>query len=84
MFTQYEPFGLFNLGFAAFADVGRAWFRDVDVDKNGWKADVGFGLRLLPSKSDKGQVVHLDVAFPVNDRNNGRSMLVSVEMKKTL
>ncbi|NQV65900.1 MAG: BamA/TamA family outer membrane protein [SAR86 cluster bacterium] len=84
VFTQYEPFGLFNLGFAAFADVGRAWFRDVDVDKDGWKADVGVGLRLLPSKSDKGQVIHLDVAFPVNDRNSGRSMLVSVEMKRTL
>lgn len=84
VFTQYEPFGLFNLGFAAFADVGRAWFRDVDVDKYGWKADVGVGLRLLPSKSDKGQVIHLDVAFPVNDRNSGRSMLVSVEMKRTL
>ena len=84
VFTQYEPFGLFNLGFAAFADVGRAWFRDVDVGKDGWKADVGVGLRLLPSKSDKGQVIHLDVAFPVNDRNSGRSMLVSVEMKRTL
>ena len=84
LFTRYEPFGLFNVGFAAFVDVGRAVFRGVDSPRDGWKADVGVGLRLLPSKADKDQVIHLDVAFPVNDSNSGRSMLISAEVKKTL
>lgn len=84
VFTGYEYFGLFNVGFAAFADVGRAWFRDRSRPNDGWRADVGVGLRLMPSKSDRGQVIHLNVAFPVNDRDTGRSMLVSVEMKKAL
>lgn len=83
-YTKYEPFGLFNVGFAAFADVGRALFRGVDGPNDGWKADVGVGLRLIPSKADKEQVIHLDIAFPVNDSNSGRSMLISAEVKKTL
>ena len=75
---------MFNVGFAAFVDVGRAVFRGFDSPRDGWKADVGVGLRLLPSKADKDQVIHLDVAFPVNDSNSGRSMLISAEVKKTL
>ena len=84
VFTQYEPFDLFYIGYAAFVDVGRAWFRGQKSANDNWQTDVGLGLRLLPSKSDRGQVVHLDLAFTLKSRNGDRRMLLSVEMKKTL
>jgi hypothetical protein len=48
------------------ADVGRAWGGDnVDTANPGWLADVGFGLRIISSRSAFGSVLHLDLAFPL-------------------
>ncbi|MCB1645067.1 MAG: hypothetical protein KDI36_06420 [Pseudomonadales bacterium] len=85
LFTDWEPFGLFNVGFAAFADVGRTWNRqNLPVAEEDWKFDVGFGLRLIPSKADKGQVIHIDVAFPVGDSAVGSSPQFIAELKQSL
>lgn len=65
-YTDYHPFRLFRLGFAAFLDVGRAWYDDRDNGENGGTlADVGIGLRLNSSRANKDRVIHVDLAVPL-------------------
>ncbi|MFZ5844171.1 MAG: hypothetical protein ACOY3E_14885 [Pseudomonadota bacterium] len=67
-----EVLSLFDVGAAVFADVGRAWFDGRDNGYNGgWLRDVGFGLRLTPTRTGnerpgKQTVLHLDLAAPLN------------------
>jgi hypothetical protein len=64
-------FGLVNLGWLVFADVGRAWSPD-DVFRNRTRSliDVGLGLRLAPTKSERGKMIHLDFAVPLKDKDD--------------
>ncbi len=67
VYTDWYPFRLFRVGGAIFFDVGRAWGGDIVNTANpGWLSDVGFGLRLLSARSAFGNVLHADVAFPLN------------------
>jgi hypothetical protein len=77
-FTGLELFHLVHLGGAVFFDAGHAWFvsshgnpgaRSRAAEETVLK-DVGLGLRLGSSRSSRGAVVHLDVAFPL-DRIRG-------------
>lgn len=64
-YTDWHLFRLVQVGFAAFIDVGRAWFESEDNGSNGGVlADAGFGIRLNSSRAEKGRVVHIDFAFP--------------------
>ena len=66
-YTDWYLWRLFRFGGAAFADLGRAWGGDnVNKAQPGWLADVGFGLRIISSRSAFGSVLHLDLAFPLN------------------
>ena len=67
VYTDWYPFRLFRVGGAVFFDHGRAWGGDFQNAANpGWLSDVGFGLRLLSARSAFGNVLHADVAFPLN------------------
>ena len=67
MYTDWYPFRLFRVGGAVFYDVGRAWGGPFQNPVNpGWLNDVGFGLRILSDRSAFGNVLHVDVAFPLN------------------
>ena len=66
-YTDWYPLRLFRVGGAMFYDVGRAWKGENQNTVNGgWLNDVGFGLRLLSARTSKGNVLHADVAFPLN------------------
>jgi outer membrane protein assembly factor BamA len=66
-FTDWYPFRLARVGGAVFADVGRTWGDNpVQGTSLGWLRDVGFGLRLGPTRGGAGDVVHLDIAFPLD------------------
>jgi hypothetical protein len=66
-YTDWYLWRLFRFGAAAFADVGRAWGGDnTNIANPGWLADAGFGLRIISSRAAFGNVVHLDLAFPLN------------------
>ena len=66
----YSPLYLFRLvrvGGAVFYDMGRAWGEDyVKALDPGILRDVGFGLRLTITRSGLGNVLHLDLAFPLD------------------
>lgn len=84
IFTDYELWHLAHVGFAAFADVGEAYFRDGSQQDRGILKDVGFGLRLVLSKSTKGSVIHFDVAFPLDERDLVDSYQITASLKKTI
>lgn len=65
-FTDWFPFRLVRVGGAVFADVGRTWgSTPLATEPQGLLTDVGFGLRLGNARSGLGNVLHIDVAFPL-------------------
>jgi hypothetical protein len=70
VFTDWFPFRLARVGGAVFADVGRTWGTGVIGNSDpGLLKDVGFGLRLGNSRTGLGNVLHIDLAFPLNNIN---------------
>ena len=67
-FTDMYLFQLARVGYAIFADVGRAWASDAPGgDEFGVLADVGVGLRLESTRTRRDRILHLDLAFPLVD-----------------
>jgi hypothetical protein len=70
-YSRREIFHLINVGAAVFVDAGRAWFAGDQPSPEGrpegrpYLVDAGAGLRLGSSRSFRGGVVHLDLAFPL-------------------
>ena len=70
-FTDYHFLNLIRMGWVAFMDAGRAWDPDVpDPLADDYLANLGLGLRLASSKSDVGRFLHLDLAFPLTNRDD--------------
>ncbi len=83
-FTDWFPFRLARVGAAVFADVGRTWGEaPLASEPLGWLSDVGFGLRLGNARSGLGNVLHIDLAFPIGASSDISSMQVLLEAKKT-
>src|ERR1700704_2679209 len=71
VYTDWYPFRLFRVGGAVFYDLGRAWGGPGESPSSAhWASDVGFGLRILSARSAFGNVVHIDLAFPLNHDPN--------------
>lgn len=83
-YTDWYPFRLIRVGGAVFFDVGRAWggaFQN--LANSGWLSDFGFGLRLVSDRSAFGNVIHLDVAFPISPDANIKKVQFLVKTKTT-
>ncbi|MCR9261832.1 MAG: hypothetical protein NXH95_19115 [Pseudomonadaceae bacterium] len=74
-YSSAYPFGLFRVGYAAFFDVGRAWFEDEppawvpprEGDHFDVLSNVGVGLRLESVRTRRDRLVHIDFAKPLVD-----------------
>ncbi|HKN10119.1 MAG TPA: BamA/TamA family outer membrane protein [Pseudomonadota bacterium] len=67
VFTDWYPYRLVRVGAAAFADVGRTWGSGVvGSSYPGLLSDVGLGLRVGNTRSGLGNVLHVDLAFPLS------------------
>ena len=67
-----------------FADVGRTWGEaPLASEPQGWLTDVGFGLRLGNARSGLGNVLHMDLAFPLGASSDISSVQVLLEAHKT-
>ena len=65
--TDLYLWQLFRVGGAAFVDVGRAWGGNGGNAANpGWLTNVGGGLRFVSTRSAFSNVIHLDLAFPID------------------
>lgn len=66
-YTDWYPFHLFRVGGAVFFDYGRAWGgANQNQIENGWLADAGIGLRLSVDRASFANVLHADIALPIN------------------
>lgn len=65
-YTDWYPLRLFRVGWAVYYDVGRAWGGALPNNTPGWLSNVGFGLRILSARASFGNVLHIDLAFPVH------------------
>lgn len=85
IYTKYYLFRIFHVGGAVFADAGRTWGRgpvSTQVDSNlGTLKDVGLGLRFGSSRSAFGNVIHVDLAFPLDGDQTIDNMQFIVETK---
>jgi hemolysin activation/secretion protein len=82
IYTNWYPFRLFHVGAAAFFDMGRTWGTDVTGEQSlGLLRDVGIGLRLGSSRSSFGNVLHVDLAFPLDGGDDIDSVQLVVQTK---
>jgi hypothetical protein len=83
-FSNWYPFRLFNVGAAVFYDMGGAWGPNPGgTPPQGVLKDVGFGLRLGNSRSALGNVLHVDVAFPLDGDKSISSLQFLIETQRS-
>jgi len=89
-FTDWYPFRLFNVGGAVFYDMGATLGESqVPIVPPPATAqakvlkDVGFGLRLGNSRSALGNVIHIDLAFPLNGDPSISKVQLNIEAKRS-
>ncbi len=68
VFLIDEVLSVFGVGFAAFLDYGGAWYGDEPARKGG---NVGFGLRLGPTRATGTNLGRFDVAYKFGDGVTG-------------
>jgi hypothetical protein len=67
MYTQWFPFRLVQVGGAVFFDAGRTWgYSPIPTPELGLLKDIGAGLRLGNARSSFGNVIHIDLAVPLD------------------
>jgi hypothetical protein len=82
VFTNWYPWKLVRVGYAAFFDSGRTWGRDPrGTESLGTLHDIGVGLRLSSPRASSGTVVHIDLAFPLNRTGSIDSVQLNIETK---
>lgn len=82
-FTDWYPFRLFRLGAAAFFDVGRTWGHvDPAEPGSGLLRDIGIGLRIGNTRSGLGNMIHVDLAFPLDGDSSIDSVQLLIETKQ--
>jgi hypothetical protein len=83
-FTDFYPWRLFRVGWAVFADAGRVRGRDLRAQPPlGTLYDIGAGLRLASPRASGRNVVHIDLAFPLNGDSSIDSVQFVVETKSS-
>ena len=82
MYTDLFLFRLFRVGGAGFFDVGRAWGGPTaDPTNDRWLANAGIGLRIFNVRASFGNVLHVDLAFPLNGDPDVRKVQLLVKVR---
>jgi len=83
-YTDWYPFRLFPVGAAVFFDAGKSWGGNpLGVSNDGLLRDIGFGLRLGNPRSGHGNVLHMDIAYPLDGPADLKSVQFVVEAKQS-
>lgn len=75
---DWYPLGIAKFGGVIFADAGTAWSKN---EPPKLLANAGIGLRIIPTRSSSNKSVHLDLAFPLMDRENVDSFQFIIRTK---
>jgi hypothetical protein len=83
-YTDWYPFRLLRVGGAVFYDVGRAWGGvNQNAVNGGWLSDVGIGLRLSLDRTAFANVLHADIAVPLDRAAGIKSVQYLVKTQLT-
>jgi hypothetical protein len=84
-FTNYSLWKIADIGGAVFFDVGRSWGESAfgPTENLGWLKDVGIGLRLGNSRSALGNVLHIDLAFPLDGPSSLDNVQLLIQTKRS-
>ncbi|MEO8383762.1 MAG: hypothetical protein ABI583_00860 [Betaproteobacteria bacterium] len=83
-YTDWYPFRLVRVGGAVFFDYGRAWGGpNQNLSNPGWLADAGVGLRLALDRAAFSNVLHADIAVPLNRTKDIKSTQFVVRTEVT-
>jgi len=81
-YTDLYVLRLFRIGGAVFFDTGRAWGGNNANSVNpGWLSNAGFGLRIVSVRSAFSNVLHVDLAFPLNPTADVKKVQFLVKTK---
>jgi hypothetical protein len=84
VYTDWYPIRLFRVGGAVFYDLGKAGGGpNSNTEHTGWLSDVGVGLRILNARTAFGNVLHIDLAFPLTYDPNIRRVQFLVQTQTT-
>ncbi|MGH8297602.1 MAG: hypothetical protein ACRETZ_19195, partial [Steroidobacteraceae bacterium] len=82
-FSDWYPFQLFRVGAAVFFDMGRTWgMPELATASLGMLKDAGFGLRFGNARTSLGNVIHVDLAFPLDGDPSIRRVQFLVETEQ--
>jgi Omp85 superfamily domain len=66
-YTDIYLWQLFRIGGAAYFDAGRAWGgANANLQDPGWLRNAGIGLRIVNTRAAFSNVLHVDLAFPLD------------------
>jgi hypothetical protein len=81
-YTDIYLWQLFRIGGAAYFDIGRAWGGDNLNQLNpGWLRNAGVGLRIVNSRSAFSNVLHIDLAFPIDATSDLKKLQILVKTR---
>lgn len=84
IYTDKQILRLLSVAGAAFVDVGKVHGQlNTGTDGRSTFADIGFGLRLGNIRSSRGDMFHLDLAYPINATGEDRKIQYTVVTKAT-
>jgi hypothetical protein len=83
-FTDWYPFRLFRVGGAIFFDAGRTWGNAPLAGPSlGLLKDAGFGMRFGNARTGFGNVVHVDLAFPLDGETSIKRVQFLVQTQQS-
>ena len=81
-YTDWQLWRLLSVGGVVFMDVGQINSGELNNSQHTYM-DVGLGLRLGNIRSSRGEVFHLDVAYPFNAATQDRRWQFSITTKRS-
>lgn len=84
-FTNYSLWKIADIGGAVFFDVGRSWGESAfgPTENQGLLKDIGIGLRLGNSRSALGNVLHIDLAYPLDGPSSIDNLQLIIQTKRS-
>ncbi len=85
IFTKWSVWKLADIGGAVFFDAGRTWGGSAfgPTENLGLLKDIGLGLRFGSTRSALGNVLHVDLAFPLDGPKSINRVQLLIQTKKS-
>jgi len=77
---EWYPLHLVKFGAVAFSDIGSAWG---ETKKPELLANIGLGLRMIPTRSSSSKTMHLNLAMPLTQRKKVDKFQISISTAKS-